>query len=213
MKFNILDLLLPRETKFYTMLSKQAEILLNAGQEFRLLVTNLQALSNDSVLKNLVTIREFEKSGYKIERAVTEELDKTFITPLDREDINRISMQMATTLDLINSVSRKLEVYGIHEMPSSVLTFCDILVGISKENTRLISALEDRKDIPQIIRLMHEFEKRGDDTFHQGMAKLFESTSPIEIIKFKEVYEGLEDIIDSVDEVGKIIRGIMIKLG
>jgi uncharacterized protein Yka (UPF0111/DUF47 family) len=120
---------------------------------------------------------------------------------------------MSITLDLVNDLSRKLEIYGIHEMPASVMSFCDILVGICDENTRLIAALETRKDIPKIIRLMHEFEKRGDDIFHQAMAKLFESSSPIEIIKFKEVYEVLEDTIDSVDDVGKIIRGIMIKLG
>lgn len=213
MKFNILDLLLPRETKFYAMLSKQADILVQASEEFRLLVSNLQSSSNDAVLKNLVSIKELEKSGDKIEKAVIDELDKTFITPLDREDINRISMQMGITLDLMNTLSRKLEIYGIHQMPAAVMSFCDILVGIAKENTNLMAALQTRKGIPQIIRLMHEFEKRGDDVFHQAMAKLFESTAPVEIIKFKEVYEVLEDTIDSVDLVGKIIRSIMIKLG
>jgi len=213
MKFNILDLLLPRETKFYTLLNKQADTLLQASQEFRLLVTNLQAANNDAVLKNLVTIRELEKSGYKTERAVMDELEKTFITPLDREDINRIAMYMSASLDHINSVSRTLEIYGIHQMPQSVVSFCDILVGITDENAKLIAALESRKGISQIIRLMHEFEKRGDDAFHQAMAKLFESESPIEIIKFKDVYEALEDIIDSIDDVGKLVRGIMIKLG
>jgi len=213
MKFNILDLLLPRETKFYTMLNKQSEMLLKSSQEFRQLVTNLQSGSHDAVLKSMITIKELEKSGNKTERALIDELDKTFITPLDREDINRIAMQMAIPLDLISDLSHKLEIYGIKQMPVSVSIFCDILVGICNENVALIGALESRKGIPEIIRLMHEFEKRGDDAFHQAMAKLFESNSPIEIIKFKEVYEVLEDIIDSVDDVGKIIRGIMIKLG
>lgn len=214
MKFNILDLLLPRETKFYSMLNKQADILLQMSQEFRLLVTNLQAgNNNDGVLKNLVSIKELEKSGDKVEKSVIDELDKTFITPLDREDINRIAMQMGVSLDLINSLSRELEIYGIHTMPQPVLSFCDILVGIANENTKLINALSSRKGIPQIIRVMHEFEKRGDDTFQQAMAKLFESDSPVEIIKFKDIYEALEDIIDSVDMIGKILRSIMIKLG
>jgi len=213
MKFNILDLLLPRETKFYTLLNKQAEISLHASEEFRLLVANLQSSSNDAVLKNLVSIKEFAKSGDKVEKAVIDELDLTFITPLDREDINRISMHMGITLDLINSLSQMLEIYGIHQTPPAVTSFCDILVGICKENVNLIAALESRKGISQIIRLMHEFEKRGDDTFHQGMASLFESESPVEIIKFKSVYEGLEDTIDSVDYVGKLVRSIMIKLG
>jgi len=214
MKFNILDLLLPRETKFYAMLNKQADILQKTSVEFRLLVTNLQDESrNDAALKNLVSIKELVKSEDKIEKTIVDELDKTFITPLDREDINRIAMQIGTSLDLINSVSQMLDIYSIHKTPAAVLSFCDILVGISAENINLINALEKRKGIPQIVRLMHEFEKRGDDLFHQGMARLFESESPIEIIKFKSVYEALEDTIDSVDMIGKTIRSIMIKLG
>lgn len=213
MKFNILDLLLPRETKFYTLLNKQADSILQASKEFRLLVTNLQAADNDAALKNLVCIREFEKSGYKVEKSVVDELDKTFITPLDREDINRITMQMSVTLDHINSVSQILDIYRIHQMPEPVMSFCDILVGIADECAKVIAALEDRKGILQMVRIMHEFEKRGDDIFHQAMANLFESTSPVDIIKFKDVYAALEDTIDSIDDVGKIVRGIMIKLG
>jgi uncharacterized protein Yka (UPF0111/DUF47 family) len=197
MKFNIFDLLLPRETKFYGMLNKQAETTLQASEELRLLVSNLEASNNDAALKNFVTIKELSKSGDKLERAVTDELDKTFITPLDREDINRISMQLGIMLDNINSVSQMLDIYGIHQMPSAVGAFCDILVGICKEHVNLIAALQSRKGLNQIIRLMHEFEKRGDDVFHQGMAELFRSESPVEIIKFKSVYESLEDTIDS----------------
>jgi uncharacterized protein len=213
MKFNILDLLLPRETKFYAMLSKQAELTLQASEEFRLLVANLQASNNDASLKNLVSIKEIAKSGDKVEKAVIDELDKTFITPLDREDINRISMHMGATLDHINSLSQMLDIYAIHQTPPAVTAFADILVGISRECVSLIAALEKRKGLSQTIRVMHEFEKRGDDTFHQGMARLFESESPVEIIKFKSVYEELENTIDSIDFIGKLIRSIMIKLG
>lgn len=213
MKFNIFDLLLPRETKFYTMLNKQAEILNQAAKEFRDQIANLRASQNDAVLKNLVSIKELEKAGDKVEKAVVDELDKTFITPLDREDINRISMQLGTALDHINDISQMLDIYSIRQTPAALTDFCDILVGITAENITLIAALENRKGISQIIRVMHEFEKRGDDTFHQGMARLFESESPVEIIKFKSVYEALEDTIDSVDFIGKVIRSIMIKLG
>ncbi len=213
MKFNIFDLLLPRETKFYTMLNKQAETLNSAAKEFRELAANLHASQNDAALKNLVCIKELTKAGDKQEKAIIDELDMTFITPLDREDINRLSMLLDNSLDFINSLSQMLDIYAIHQMPPAVMSFCDILVGITAENLNLIAGLEARKGLSQTIRVMHEFEKRGDDTFHQGMARLFESESPVEIIKFKSVYESLEDTIDSVDLIGKTIRSIMIKLG
>jgi uncharacterized protein len=213
MKFNIFDLLLPRETKFYTMLTDQAECLLDISKQFRVLVSDLQSGNNDETLKSLVMIKELEKRGDKYEKSIVEELDKTFITPLDREDINRIAMQMGIVIDDVNSISRMMEIYGIRQCPSAVMSFCDILVGICAENVCLIKAVQGRKGLQQSIKLMHEFEKRGDDTFHQGMASLFETAQPLEIIKFKSVYESLEETIDGVDAIGKLIRSIMIKLG
>jgi uncharacterized protein Yka (UPF0111/DUF47 family) len=61
---------------------------------------------------------------------------------------------------------------------------------------------------------MHGFENKADDLFHMGMAELFSGNyAPIEVIKFKEVYEHLENIVDSIDFIGKLVRGIMVKLG
>lgn len=214
MKFNIFDLLLPKETKFYDLLDKQVDALMACSAEFRQLVRHLQGSDNDPVLKSLVRIKECERTGAKVERSIMEELDRTFITPLDREDIHVIAMAMEKSLDLTNSLARKFEIYGIRQVPEEVVAFCDILVGISNELGRLIGALRQRKGLQEIIRTMHEFEKRGDDTFHQAMARLFrENNNPVELIKFKEVYEVLEEIIDSIDSVGRIIRGIMVKLG
>jgi uncharacterized protein Yka (UPF0111/DUF47 family) len=212
-KFNILDLLLPRETKFYTLMEKQADNLLKATRVFRDLVGNLEKGDNDVILKNLVTIKEMEKAGDKIERQIIDELDVTFITPLDREDIHHLAMIMDQTVDQLHSLARKLELYNIRVIPAPLKAFCDIMVGIADEQVKLMQALPTRKGVQDTIRIMHELEKRGDDTFAQAVATLFESNDPVHIIKFKEIYELSEEVIDSIDLVGKTIRGIMVKLG
>jgi len=213
-KFNILDLLLPRETKFYTLMDKQASNLHEISRVFRDLVNSVNGGDNDVILKHLVTIKELEKTGDKIERAIIDELDKTFITPLDREDIHHIAMSADQAVDLIHGLSRKLELYSIHDIPPPLKAFCDIMVGITAELVKLMKALPTRKGVQEIIRIMHELEKRGDDTFSQAVAQLFsDNNDAIHIIKFKEIFELSEEIIDSVDYVGKTIRGIMVKLG
>jgi uncharacterized protein Yka (UPF0111/DUF47 family) len=213
-KFNILDLLLPRETKFYTLLEKQSANLLEIARCFRELVGSLGVADSDVILKKLVKIKELEKAGDKIERQVIDELDTTFITPLDREDIHLLAMSMDQAVDLIHGLARKLELYNIREIPAPLKSFCDIIVGISDELVKLMQALPTKKGVQEIIRIIHELEKRGDDTFSQSVAQLFsENNDAVYIIKFKEIYELSEEIIDSVDYVGKTIRGIMVKLG
>jgi uncharacterized protein Yka (UPF0111/DUF47 family) len=212
-KFNILDLLLPRETKFYTLLEKQADNLLKATRTFRDLVTNLESGNNDVILKLLVTIKEMEKAGDKIERQIIDELDTTFITPLDREDIHHLTTLIDQAVDQLHGLARKLELYNIRTIPGPLKSFCDIMVGIADEQVKLMQALPTRKGVQDIIRIIHELEKRGDDTFAQAVATLFENPDPVYIIKFKEIYELSEEVIDSVDLVGKTIRGIMVKLG
>ncbi len=213
-KFNILDLLLPRETKFYTLLEKQAANLLEIARCFRELVNDLGNSDPDVILKHLVTIKEMEKAGDKIERQIIDELDTTFITPLDREDIHNLAMSTDHAVDLIHGLARKLELYRIHEIPVPLKSFGDIMVGISVELVKLMQALPSRKGVQEIIRIIHEFEKLGDDNFAQALANLFsDHNDPIYIIKFKEIYELSEEIIDSVDYVGKTIRGIMVKIG
>ncbi len=213
-KFNVLDLLLPRETKFYSMLDKQAANLLEAARCLRELVDCLGISDNAVFLKKVVTIKELEKVGDKIERQIIDELDATFITPLDREDIHQIAMGIDQAVYSVYGLARKLELYNIREVPAVLKTFADLIVGISDELVKAIEALPGRKGVQAIIRVMHELEKRGDDTFSQAVAQLFSNDhDPVHIIKFKEVYELAENILDSVDRVGKTIRGVMVKIG
>jgi len=213
MRFNIFDLLLPRETKFYTYLQAQSQNLLDGCRSFREIVGGKDGIVPSDLHRRMAGIKEFEKKGDAIERQIVDELDKTFITPLDREDIHQIAVSIDRAMDMINNLSRKFEIYDIHEVPQYVCTFCDIICDIAAELNNLIAALPKRVGVNEIARIMHELEKRSDDLFSHSMADLFKQIAdPVYVIKFKEVYELLEDIVDSIDYVGKIVRGIMVKV-
>lgn len=214
MKFNFLDLLLPREIKYYDYFKQQSVNLYEACVAFRKTMENIQDLNPEELKRQLACIKDYEKKGDAFERHIIEELHKSFITPIDREDIHVVVINMEKAMDMLNNLSRKIEIFGIKEVPNHVVKFCTIMVDIAKELTYLMKALRTRQGAVEIIRIMHTQEKLGDEAFHQGMAELFNGkNSPVYIIQFKEIYELLEGVIDAIDYVGKIIRGILVKLG
>jgi uncharacterized protein len=213
MGFNILDLLLPRETKFYTYMEQQVGYLEKGCFTFKELVGTIETMSEDAIKKELLVIKDCESNGDKVERTIIEELNKTFITPIDREDIHTLAINVDRALDILNSISRKIEIYHIRHVPANVWKFADIIVKIAAEMNEAIRLLKTHKSITGVATRMHELEIAADELFHVSMAELFKERDPIHIIKFKEVYEHLESVVDAIDYVGKIVRGITVKQG
>ena len=214
MKLNIFDLLLPRETKFYDFLNQQAEILADAAVTFKKLVTGLSSLSEDEIKKHLAEIKNCEQKGDKVERQIIEELHKTFITPFDREDIHHLAQNMDKSMDTLNSISHKIDIYNLRKTNSNLNQFAEIIVDIAAELKVLIANLKTKKELDSTIKKIHKLENNSDYLFQTCVAELFkDGKDPIEVLKLKEFYEHLEGLVDSIDFVGKIVRRIMIKMG
>jgi predicted phosphate transport protein (TIGR00153 family) len=213
MGFNLFDLLLPRETKFFKYMEQQVEYLVKGCTTFKDLVSKIETLSEDAIKKELLVIKDCESSGDAVERTIIEELHKTFITPIDREDIHTLAINVDRALDILNSISRKIEIYNIRQVPANVWKFADIIVKISLKMGEVVSTLKTHKSIEELVRDMHSLENEADELFHVSMAELFNEKDPIHIIKFKEMYEHLESVVDAIDYVGKLIRGIKVKQG
>lgn len=213
MGFNLFDLLLPRETKFFKYMEQQVEYLNKGCTTFKELVSDIETLSEDEIKKDLLVIKDCESNGDLVERTIIEELHKTFITPIDREDIHTLAINVDRALDILNSISRKIEIYNIRKVPANVWKFADIIVKISVRMGEVVSTLKTHKSIEGPVREMHGLENEADELFHVSMAELFNEKDPIHIIKFKEVYEHLESVVDAIDYVGKLVRGIKVKQG
>jgi len=125
-----------------------------------------------------------------------------------------IAISIDRALDILNSISRKFDIYAMRTVPKYANEFAEIIVQISVELGNLMRALGKKSNVNELVAKMHKLENQADDLFHLGMAELFKNfKDPVEIIKFKEVYEHLELIVDSVDFIGKMVRGIIVKLG
>ncbi len=214
MRFNILDILLPKETKFYTLLNQQVATFSEACRHFCAFTKNIQAMSEDEIKKQVEMLNDFEHRGDDKEHEIIDELDKTFITPLDREDIHTISLSIDRCLDMLRSIALKIETYKIRRMPANMIKFADLIVTMSVELENIVGNLDKKDRIMDLGRLIHRYENEADRLFHESLGELVsERNSPVEIIKFKELYERLERVTDSIDGIAKIIRGVRVKFG
>jgi uncharacterized protein len=213
MGFNIFDLMLPRETKFFVYIDQQVGLMVKSTHIFKELVENIKTYTEDQIKDKLVKIKECETQGDAVEREILYALHKTFITPIDREDIHTLSINIDRALDILNSISRKVEIYNIREVPLKVCRFASIICSIADQLEISIKEMQKKGNLDEGLNKMRALENEADELFHESMAELFTESDAVHIIKFKEVYEHLETVVDAIDYVGKLIRGIKVKQG
>lgn len=214
MGFNLFDLLLPKEGKFFTLLERQSALLSEAAVSFKSFLAQLEDLSEEEVKKRLWLLKDLELRADEVETTIIDELHKTFITPIDREDIHALTARIDTAIDGIDAAARKIGTYHIKKASSRVCRFSDFIVEGASELQTLLGLLKDKGVTYASIERIHQIESQADDLFYECMADLFaKEDNPIKILKLKELYEALEAVVDSIDTVAKTIRGIVVKQG
>jgi len=211
MAIKILDLLLPREIAFFKYFNEQIDLFRSACESFKKLISEINSLSQDEIHNLVIDIKQYELDEDELERAIIDKLHHTFITPIDREDIHQLVISIGNSMDLLNDVAQKIEKYQISEITPNVVKFVGIITNMSKELHTLINSLHKKKDLMPSIKKIHFLENEADALVHMSMAELFKTDNPIYIIKFKDIYEHLEAIVNSMDDIAKLIRGIIVK--
>lgn len=215
MGFNLLDLLLPRETKFYDYMNQHIDFLVEGATYFQDMISQLETLSPEERKSRLAQIKKCESEMDEVEATIIEELQTTFITPLDREDIHTLAIQIDRAMDILNGAARKIEVYAIPSVPTNMKLLADINVQMARLLRETLHFLQTKKKgVTAHCERLHSLENEADELFHTSIGELFKGNkNPIEIIQFKELYEMLETCSDTIDYVGKLIRGIKVKQG
>ena len=200
-----------KEDKFFLMLVKSEK---NVEESTKLLRTSLDNLKEKE--KNVIKIEGIEDQGNELVRTLTKELDEAFITPIDREDIYEIIKCMDNILDLISSAMHRFIMFHIDESTEACKELCDLLVSITSDVTGLLIELKDNgfksNTLREKINSIAKTENDADDLFRKTVAILFEDESNVlNIIKWKEIYQIIENTIDGCKEVANIIEGVVIK--
>jgi uncharacterized protein len=175
------------------------------------LVVFLSDLQNTNMEKK---IHELETEADVLTRDIFSELNKTFITPLDREDMQRIASKIDDVIDFIDGIAARLRSYKISTPPPYSVEIAHELVKSTKEVEYIVSKLQrikNPKDMIDHCRNTSFIEHTVDDLYRVAIAELFESNDAIHIIKLKDIYETMETASDRCVDVADVIEDIVLK--
>ena len=199
---------LPKEDQYFTMFSQMGSKIEEAAT---LLVEMLRGSDEnfDSLSKK---IKSVEHECDEINHQVTIKLNKSFITPFDREDIYTLSSALDDVCDYIDAAARAVVMYNIHESDPFAQQLADILLKLSREIYAALGMLKAANGLSAHLLEIQRLENDADEVYFRAMAELFKlSDDPVRIIKWKELYEILENGTDRCEGVGNIIESIMLK--
>lgn len=200
--------LLPREDQYFALFAQMSTKLQEAA---KILVEMMQA--NDTDFESLSKrIKDVEHECDELTHSITTKLNKSFITPFDREDIYTLSVALDDICDYMDAAARAVVMYDIHETDEYAVKLAVVIqkqVGAIHEAASL---LENAKGMGPHLLEIQRLENEADDIYFRAMANLFKnSTDPIRVIKWKELYEILENCTDRCESVGNIIESIVLK--
>ncbi|MGY5149854.1 MAG: DUF47 domain-containing protein [Candidatus Nitrosopumilus sp. bin_68KS] len=168
-------------------------------------------LSNEEQVKK---IHELETEADVLTRDIFSELNKTFITPLDREDMQRIASKIDDVIDFMDGIAARVYSYKITTPPPYTVEMASELVKATKEVEYMISKLQrikNPKDMIEHCRNTGDIEHVVDDLYREAIRELFESEDAIKIIKLKDIYETMETASDRCVDVADVIEDIVLK--
>jgi uncharacterized protein len=160
------------------------------------------------------TMKEYETKGDTFVHEVIKELNNAFITPIEREDILHLAMSMDDVLDGIEHCAALFEMYSITQADDYMLKFVDAIRSCSLEIEKAVELLSTKKllDIREHAIKIKDYESKCDGVLRQSIKHLFSvEKDPIRIIQYKEIYENLEEIADSCQNVANTLETIIMK--
>ena len=201
--------ILPKEEKFFDLFAEQAGVLHEAVQ---VLLKMMEGADHD--LRDLADeIKKLEHRGDTMTHDIIRRLNRTFITPFDREDIHALSSRLDDVLDLIDAVSTRMVLFKIHDVRPAGIELARIVKRATGELLEAVPHILDKGEkildhCQEVSRLEHE----ADTVSRSAIAQLFEEEhDPITLIKWKEIYEVLEAAVDKAEDVSDVLETIVLK--
>jgi len=206
----MLSRLLPRQTNFFDFFERHAALSVEGARELGKLVD--EGARVEDVAKR---IKDLEHEADEITHTCMETLHKTFITPIDRNDIHRIASKLDDIIDLIDGAARQLTLFEIRELPESAREATVVLVQATEAVERAVKGLRNMRNATTILGecvRINELENEADRIKAASVARLFrEERDPITVLKWHEIYQALENVTDACEDVANVIEGIVLE--
>jgi len=204
---------MPKEPKFYVLLRQMAEV---SAEAAILMLDCVKNVDYETVVEYAKQIKVYEKKGDNTLIRIFDELNTTFITPFDREDIHDLANRLDDVMDYINSCAKKIMLYRPKHIPESAFKLAQLVDRASDivlcAVDELSSVKKNVKNIKQYCNELHDIENSADEVYENFLSDLFANEKDsIEVIKLREIMQELEKATDATEDVAKIIKTIIVK--
>ncbi|MGH9947621.1 MAG: DUF47 domain-containing protein [Pyrinomonadaceae bacterium] len=199
---------LPREDEYFEMFSQMTEKI----QEAAKILVEMMDDKNPDFQSYTKRVKDVEHACDEITHKITTKLNKSFVTPFDREDIYTLTVALDDVCDYIDAGARALRMYNIREFNDSSRVLAKLIQKLSVEMHSAVGLLKKPNGMNAHIVEIHRLENEADEAYFLAIEELFKSpTDAIEVIKLKELYEILENATDRCESVANIIESIVLK--
>lgn len=204
--------LLPRDQKFFDLFTASATLSVQAARYLRELLEKDE--SGRMALAD--TIKQLEREADQITHEVVSRLDRTFITPLDREDIHLLASRLDDVIDMIDGIARRSQIFKLGPSPAGAVHLADVVQRASSQLLDAVRVMGDGRPRTVLAACMEvkRLEEEGDALYHDWLGRLFDETSdPVRLMKWKEIYDSLERTLDVAEDVANVLESVAIKHG
>jgi len=203
--------LIPQEYDFFESFDQATNHAVNAA---RLLLRLTEDYSNaDPIARELNAV---EHACDDVAHRTMDRLNKSFITPLDREDIHVMILRIDDVVDLTNAAANRMAFFGIQKPTRHAVNLAKQIVRGCEKLAEAVHGMRSTRNYEQVMRdciVVHEVENAADDILHAALAELFASgKDAIEVIKWKDIYETMEKVTDRLEDVANVLQGVMVKM-
>ena len=202
--------LLPRSNKFFDLFEQSAQNMVKTSQALKSLIDSWDVIGG-----RVAEITELEHAGDSITHQIIAQLNRTFVTPFDREDIALLAHTMDDVVDFIHAAADAMLIYKIDNPSQRVRELASIILEAATEIERAIGGLRRHSELKKILERcveINRLENMADRVFRAAMAELFEDEVDIaQVIKWREIYEHMESATDRCEDVANVLEGVAIK--
>jgi predicted phosphate transport protein (TIGR00153 family) len=199
--------LIPQTREFYTLFDRSAQNLVTTAGLL------LDLLEHCPERRDLVDqIKDCEHEGDSVTHDIVQLVNKTFVTPIDGEDIYDLATSLDDVCDFMDEVADELNLYGVDEVPREAIEQAGVIVKAVAKLADAIARLEGLKDISALLVDIHTLEDEGDRIVRAATARLFrDGHDPLVVIRWKDIYEHLEQAVDSCERSAHVLESIYLK--
>jgi len=201
---------MPREDKFFELFEESARNMVKASQALKDMIETWEFIDG-----RVAEITELEHAGDTITHQIMAQLNRTFVTPFDREDIALLAHTLDDVTDFIHHAADAMLIYKIDSPSQRAKELADVIVQQTMEVERAMPLLRSRSGLKKILSCcveINRLENMADIVFRTAMAELFDITTDItQIIKWREIYEHMESATDRCEDVANVLEGVALK--